>query len=133
MCSNLKCNLYFIKFGGHLRHAFLKLLYNYSILFFFGATAPILASAYLHETLRFTSVSDLRQSTGLLGRVISLSQGFCLYTNTEKRARAPNTKRPRPEWDSNPRSRPPSERKQCTDRLPCPVLLYLTYSKFMSS
>jgi hypothetical protein len=57
-------------------------------LFFFSfrAAAPIWALAYLHETLRFTSVYDLRHSVGLLGRVISSSHGLYLYTNTEKRA-----------------------------------------------
>jgi hypothetical protein len=28
----------------------------FCLFFFFGATAPILALAYLHETIRFTSV-----------------------------------------------------------------------------
>jgi hypothetical protein len=53
---------------------------------------------------------DLRHSVGLLARVISSSQGLCLYTNTEKRT---HTKHPCPGWDSNPRSRLPSERRQC--------------------
>jgi hypothetical protein len=58
-----------------------------NLLFSIGATAPIWALAYLHETLRFTSVSlDLRHSVGLLGRVILSSKGLYLYTNTEKRA-----------------------------------------------
>jgi hypothetical protein len=48
-------------------------------IFFFGATAPIWASPFHFGFL------DLRQSVGLLGRVISSSQGFYLYTNTEKR------------------------------------------------
>jgi hypothetical protein len=30
--------------------------YEHFFLYFFGATAPILALAYLHETFRFTSV-----------------------------------------------------------------------------
>jgi hypothetical protein len=52
--------------------------------FFFGATAPIWTLAYLHETLRFTSDFWIfRQSVGLLGWVISSSQGLYLYTNTE--------------------------------------------------
>jgi hypothetical protein len=56
---------------------------------------------------------DLRHSVGLLGRVISSSQGLHLHTNTEKRARThTHTKHPCPEWDSNPRSRFPSERRQ---------------------
>jgi hypothetical protein len=41
--------------------------------------------------------------------VISLSQGVYLYTNTEKRTHT-NTTHPCTEWDSNPRSRLPSER-----------------------
>jgi hypothetical protein len=51
---------------------------------------------------------DLRQSVGLLGRVIGLSQGPYMYRNIEKRSRAhahthtQNTKHPCPEWDSNP-------------------------------
>jgi hypothetical protein len=40
------------------------ILLSKPIFFFFGATVPIWALAYVHETLRFTSV-------GLLGRVIS--------------------------------------------------------------
>jgi hypothetical protein len=54
---------------------------------------------------------DLSHSVGLLCRVISSSQGLFLYTNTEKRTYT-NTKHPCPEWDSNPRSRLPSERRQ---------------------
>jgi hypothetical protein len=55
---------------------------------------------------------DLGQSVGLLGRVISSSQGLYLYTNTEKRTHNTNTKHPCPEWDSNSRSRRPRERRQ---------------------
>jgi hypothetical protein len=86
------------------------------LLFFFpyGATSPIGASAYLHETFRFHfSLLDLRHSVGLLGRVISPSQGLYLYTNTEKSTHT-NTKKTCPDGDSNPRSRVPSERRQYT-------------------
>jgi hypothetical protein len=55
---------------------------------------------------------DLRHSVGLLGRVISSSQGLYLYINTEKRTHT-NTKHPCPGWDSNRRSRLPRERRQC--------------------
>jgi hypothetical protein len=55
---------------------------------------------------------DLRQSVGLLGRVISSSQDLYLYTNTEKRTHNTNTKHPCQEWDSNPRFRRPRERRQ---------------------
>jgi hypothetical protein len=51
-----------------------------------------------------------RHSVGHLGQVISSSQVLCLYTNTEKRT---YTKHPCREWDSNPRSRLPSEWRQC--------------------
>jgi hypothetical protein len=34
----------------------LKMKMTYVFFFYFGATAPIWALAYLHETLRFTSV-----------------------------------------------------------------------------
>jgi hypothetical protein len=46
--------------------------------FFFGATTPIRALAYLHGTLCYFSFLDIRQSVGLLGRVISSSQGLYL-------------------------------------------------------
>jgi hypothetical protein len=65
----------------------------------------------LSVSLRF--FVDLRQSEGLLGRVISSSQGLYLYTNTEKHTYT-NTKHPCPESDSNPRSQVPSERRQYT-------------------
>jgi hypothetical protein len=52
----------------------------------FGATAPVRALAYLHWNSPFHfRFLDLRHSVGLLGRVISSSQGLYLYTNTEKR------------------------------------------------
>jgi hypothetical protein len=41
---------------------------------------------------------NLRHLVGLLGRVISSSQGLCLYTNTEK-CTYTNTEHPCPEWD----------------------------------
>jgi hypothetical protein len=55
---------------------------------------------------------DLVQSVGLIGRVISPSQGLYLYTNTEKRTHNTNTKYPCPESDSKPWSRRPRERRQ---------------------
>jgi hypothetical protein len=45
---------------------------------------------------------NLGHSAGLLGRVISSSQGLYLYTNTEKRTHNKNTNRPCPVRDSNP-------------------------------
>jgi hypothetical protein len=63
-----------------------------------------LAPALEHRA-EFPQFLDQGQSVGLLGRVISSSQGLYLYTNT---------KHPCTEWDSNPWSRLPSERRQCT-------------------
>jgi hypothetical protein len=73
------------------------------------------------------SFLDLRQSVGILGRVITSSQGLYFYTNTEKFTHI-NTKHPCPGWDSNPRSRLPTERRQCmpqTARLPWPAPIKL--------
>jgi hypothetical protein len=56
---------------------------------------------------------DQSQTVGLLGRVINSSQ--CLYLNTgQRKHRKTHTdiKHPCPEQDSNPRSQPPSERRQ---------------------
>jgi hypothetical protein len=55
---------------------------------------------------------DLGEAVGLLGWVISSSQGLYLYTNTEKRTYNTNTKQPCPEEDSNPQSRRSRERRQ---------------------
>jgi hypothetical protein len=66
---------------------------------------------------------NLRQTVGLLGRVISSSQGLYLYTNTEKRTHTQilNT---HALSGIRTRSRLPSERRQCmpqTARLPWPA------------
>jgi hypothetical protein len=91
--------------------------------FSFWLYSPIQAlgvSMKLSVSLQLLPI-DLGQSVGLLGRVISSSRGLYLYTNTEKRTHNTNTKHPCPEWDSNPRSRRPRERRQFmsyTARLP---------------
>jgi hypothetical protein len=60
------------------------------------------------------SLLDLSHSVGLLGRVISSSQGLYLYTITKKCTHThTNSTHPCPDWDSNPRSRLPNERRQC--------------------
>jgi hypothetical protein len=86
----------------------------YSEVFFFhwhySPSGPRPTSMQLSVSLRFFFLNH-RQSVGLLGRVISSSQGLYLYTNTEKPIYT-NTKHPCPELDSNPRSRLPSERRQ---------------------
>jgi hypothetical protein len=49
--------------------------------FFFFALQPNLGLGRLHETFVSLQLLDLGQSAGLHGRVISSSQGLCLYTN----------------------------------------------------
>jgi hypothetical protein len=84
-----------------------------NLIFFCGTTAPVgLGLPPWNSPFHFGFILNLRQSVGLFGRVISSSQGLYLYTNTEKRTHT-NIKHPCPEWDSNPWSRLPSERRQC--------------------
>jgi hypothetical protein len=52
------------------------------------------------------------QTVGLLGRVISPSQGLYLITGPTKHRKNAYTKHPCLKWDSNPRSQRPSERRQ---------------------
>jgi hypothetical protein len=51
-------------------------------LWLYSPTQALAASMKLSVSLQLL---DLRESAGLLGWVISSSQGLCLYTNTEKR------------------------------------------------
>jgi hypothetical protein len=74
--------------------------------------SPIQALAASMKLFVSLQLLDLGQSVVILGRVISSSQGLYLHTNTEKRTQNTNTKHPSPEWDSNPRSRRPCERRQ---------------------
>jgi hypothetical protein len=66
--------IYFIFLWGGMKHFF---LWRYSP--HLGLGLPPWNSPFHFGLL------DLRHSVGLLGRVISSSQGICLYTNTEKR------------------------------------------------
>jgi hypothetical protein len=89
------------------------LLKNVICMFFFlWPNSPIqalIASMKLSVSLQLL---ELGQWVGLLGRVISSSQGLYLYTNTEKRTHNTNTKHPCSEWNSNPRSLCSRERRQ---------------------
>jgi hypothetical protein len=76
---------------------------------FYSSIWALAASMKLSVSLKLL---DLGQPAGLLGRVISSSQGLCLYTNTEKRTYNTNTKHPSLRRDSKPRSQRPSERRQ---------------------
>jgi hypothetical protein len=62
---------------------------GYETFFFFFLVASTLGSLLplLEHRAEFPQFLDQGQSVGLLGRVISSSQGFYLYTNTQKRAR----------------------------------------------
>jgi hypothetical protein len=81
-------------------------------IFFLRLYSPIQALTASIKLSISLQLLDLGQSVGLLGRVISSSQGHYLYTNVEKRTHNTNTKHLCPEWDSNPRSRRPRERRQ---------------------
>jgi hypothetical protein len=83
-----------------------------AILFFFWLYSTIQGLAASMKLSVSFQLLDLGQSVGLLGRVISSSQGLYLYTNTEKRKQNTNTKYPCPEWVSNPQSRRPRKRRQ---------------------
>jgi hypothetical protein len=72
------------------------------------------------------------RAVGLLGRVISSSQGLYLNTRQHKHRKTHihTIKHPCPRWDSNPQSRPPRDRRLFmpqTARLPRPAnaTLYL--------
>jgi hypothetical protein len=98
----------------HRRHYHLLHSWFFEDFFSFGATTPMLGLGLHPRNSPFHfGLLDLTHSVGLLGRVISSSQGLYLYRNTEKRTYT-NTKHPCPEWGSNKRSRLPSERRQCT-------------------
>jgi hypothetical protein len=84
---------------------------------------PLIPYSYGVEVFIFLWIYT--QSVGLFGRVISLSQGLYLYTNTEKHTHT-LTKHPYPTWVSNPRSQRQSDRRDFmpeTARLPWPPSL----------
>jgi hypothetical protein len=62
--------------------------------FFHWLYSPIQALAASMKLSISLQLLDLGQSVGLLGRVISSSQGLCPYTNTQKGTRNTNTKHP---------------------------------------
>jgi hypothetical protein len=77
--------------------------------FFFSMDLPAHSGPRPHVQFR----NPFLQAIGLLGRVISQSQGRYLHTGQHKhRINAYTYQHPCPEWDSNPRSQSPRERKQ---------------------
>jgi hypothetical protein len=79
----------------------------------FFSSSPLLGSSLPYwSTGLITQFRDLSQMVGLLGRVVSSSQG--LYLNTEQhkqRITRTHIKHPCLRRDSNPQSRPPSDRR----------------------
>jgi hypothetical protein len=115
-CENLKCLLpascWFLSWFI-LRPWRLGLLVSL-LVFFLWRYSPNLSLGLppWNSPLHFGFL-DLRQSVGLLGRVISSSKAST-YIQTQKNAHTyTNTEHPCSEWDSKPWSRLPSERRQC--------------------
>jgi hypothetical protein len=80
---------------------------------FFPPLASLIGSSLPYwSTGLITQFLDLSQAVGLLGRVISSSQGLYLNTGQHKhRKTRTHIKHPCPRWDSKPQSRPPSDRR----------------------
>jgi hypothetical protein len=74
-----------VRFCQRLYYGQLLFLFFFS----FGVTAPVWGLAR-NSPFHF-GLLDLRHSVGLLGRVISSSQGLYLYTNTKKRTHTSNS------------------------------------------
>jgi hypothetical protein len=106
--SRLNSNPHHFSEPNETKH---KCLIKHYTFFFLWLYSPIEASAASMKLSVSLQLLDLGQSVGFLGRVINSSQGLYLYTNTEKRTHNTNTKQQCPEWDSNPRSPRPRERK----------------------
>jgi hypothetical protein len=87
----------------------------FSRISFLRLYSPIQALAAAMKLSISLQLLDLGQPAGFLGRVISSSQGLYLSTNAEKCTHNTDTTPPCPEWDLNPRSRRPRERRQSAD------------------
>jgi hypothetical protein len=110
------------------------LLFTYSHMLFLFLLPLLLGSSLPYwSTGLITQFIDCLEAVGLLGRVISSSQG--LYPNTgqhKHRKRRTHIKHLWPRWDSNVQSRPPSDRRLLmaqTARLPRPASLYVGCTK----
>jgi hypothetical protein len=94
------------RMGSSRWHFLLRNMYNF---FWLAPLVPLYGCRGFSFIILIIS-----QTVGLLGRVIGLSQGRYLNTGQHKHRKThTHTKQPCPEWDSNLRSRPPSERRQC--------------------
>jgi hypothetical protein len=87
-CYIIRAFLYGIILSAVVENALnkLHLIITFHIFFFLWSYSPHsgLGLPPWNSPFHF-SLLDLRQSAGLLGQVISSSQGLCLYTNTEKK------------------------------------------------
>jgi hypothetical protein len=109
--------------------------YHWTLEFIFFNLVSLLGSSLLYwSTELITQFLDLSQAVGLLGRVISSSQG--LYLNTGKykhRKMKTHIQHPCPGRDSKPQSRPPSDQRLFmlqTARLPRPANIRITFPKY---
>jgi hypothetical protein len=86
---------------------------SYRVCKIFSPLIPLLGSSLPYwSTGLITHFLDLSQAAGLLGRVISSSQGLSINTGQYKyRKTRTHIKHPCPMRDSNQQSRPPSDRK----------------------
>jgi hypothetical protein len=104
-------------------YAYLFIYLFYSSLLPFGSLLPLWSIGLIFQFL------DHAQTVGLLRRVISSSQGLYLNTIQHKHRKThTHIKHPCSEWDSNQRSRSPSEQRQCmpqTARPPRPEFINL--------
>jgi hypothetical protein len=115
----VKLSLYLIKY-------YAMKAYGGVDVFFFFPLVPLLGSSLTYwSTGLITQFLDLSHAVGLLGRVISSSQGLCRNTGQHKHRKTPtHIKHPYPGRDSKPQSWPPSDRRLFmpeTARLPRPA------------
>jgi hypothetical protein len=108
---------------------------NYSVKRIFFSLAPLLGSSLSYwSTELITQFLDLPQAVGLLGRMISSSQGLYLNRGQHKHRKTQTyIKLPCPVRDSNLQSLPPSDRRRFmtqTARLQRPVWKGIDYGKW---
>jgi hypothetical protein len=102
---------------------------------YFFPLAPLLGSSLPYWSTRLIApFLDLSQTVGLLGRVISSSQGLYLNTGQYKHRKTRTyIEHPCPRRDSKPQSRPLSDRRLFmpqTARLPRPTLSLYSRDKY---
>jgi hypothetical protein len=87
--------------------------YDYREHFFQLLLLPLEHTANVKCSVSLQSLDLFRQSVGLLGWVISPSQGLYLHIGQQRKTHThTHTKHPCTKWDSNTGSQRPSERRQ---------------------